>query len=394
MDKFLNKFFIEKLVLIILFTSYPILVGLSLLSGVENFFFSSLRYSLLLFSILLIFFLSYKKNISFEHIFFTMILIFFSIIILQNYSYFNFITFLISILIPFFFSNYFENKFDTNFIKYLTLILFFNIIIYLIIYIYFYHSVIYTILFEIKDDTFRTDTSNYFYHNGFRIGTSSLNPISLANYLAIVTLGLLITFKNQKNIIFIYFIVLMIFLNTGSRGPFLSLILTIIIGQKFFKIRIWIFTLVLIFCLITQFTSYDFTDQTRDTISRFINIPVSEESSSFDWSVSDRIENYKCIIDECSPTVVQTNFYHNLLLETYSIGFLSFFLFCIVIVTPLYYFYKKINLILNDRVSIYFCLIFIYFLIESMFSGFMPREEFLFFSLAMILNRLRNLKIN
>ncbi|MBD1165292.1 hypothetical protein IDH04_00260 [Pelagibacterales bacterium SAG-MED10] len=394
MNKFLNKFFYEKLFLIILFTSYPILVGLSLLSGIENFFFSLLRYSLLLFSILLIFFVSYKKNVSFEHIFFTSLLIFFSISILQNYTYFNFIIFIISIFIPFFFSNYFENKFDINFIKYLTLILFFNIIIYLIIYIYINNSVLYTILFEIKDETIRTDTSNYFYHNGFRIGSVSLNPISFANYLAVVILGLLTVFKNQKNIIFIYFIILMIFLNTGSRGPFISLILTIIIGQKLFKTPFSIFISVLIFCLITQFASSEFVDQSRDTISRFYNSFISHESGNYDKSASDRVSNYKCLLDDCSPTVVETNFYHNLLLETYSIGYLYFFLFCIMIASPFYYLYKKINFILNDKVSIYFYLIFIYFLIESMFSGFMPREEFLFFSSAMIFNRLRTLKIN
>lgn len=393
MDKFLNKFFIEKLVLIILFTSYPILVGLSLLSGVENFFLSLLRYSLILFSILVIFFLSYKKNISFEHIFFTIILIFFSISIFQNYTFYNLIIFVISILIPFFFSNYLENKFDINFIKYLTLILLFNIIIYLIIYFYVNHSVIYTILFEIKDDTIRTDTSNYFYHNGFRIGSISLNPISLANYISVVILGLLVSFKNQKNIIFIYFIVFMIFLNTGSRGPLLSLILTLFIGQKFFKTPFLMLALVLIFCFITQFIANEFVDQSRDTVSRFIN-SINAESTSFDKSASDRIENYKCIYNECSPTIVQTNFYHNLFLETYSISYLYFFFFCIMISVPFYYLYKKINFILKDQVSIYFYLIFIYFLIESMFSGFMPREEFLFFSLAMILNRLRNLKIN
>ena len=394
MNKFLNKFFYEKLFLIIFFTSYPILVGLSLLSGIENFFFSLLRYSLLIFSILLIFFLSYKKPISFEHIFFTALLIFFSISILQNYTYFNFIIFIISIFIPFFFSNYFENKFDINFVKYLTLILFFNIIIYLVIYIYINHSVLYTILFEIKDETIRTDTSNYFYHNGFRIGSVSLNPISLANYIVVVIFGLLITFKNQKNIIFIYFIILMIFLNTGSRGPFLSMILTIIIGQKLFKTPFWIFTSVLIFCLITQLISSELIDQSRDTISRFNNSFISEENANFDKSASDRVSNYKCLIDDCSPTIIQTNFYHNLLFETFSISYLYFFLLFIMIVTPFYYLYKKINFILNDKVIIYFYFIFIYFLIESMFSGFMPREEFLFFSVAMILNRLRNFKIN
>jgi hypothetical protein len=393
MNNLLNKFFLEKLFLILLFTSYPILVGLSLLSGIENFFFSLLRYSLLIFSILLIFFLSQKKPISFEHIFFTALLFFLSISILQNYTFFNFKIFVISILIPFFFSNYFENKFDVNFIKYLTLTLIFNIIFYLISYIYINHSVLYTILFEIKDDTIRTDTTNYFYHNGFRIGSISLNPISLANYLSIVILGLLTAFKQKKIVIFIYFIIVMIFLNTGSKGPFLSLIFTTIIGHKFFKIPFWTFILALIICIIAQYISNEFVDQSRDTISRFYNSFLSENNPNFDKSTSDRVSNYNCIIHNCTPTVMTTNFYHNLFLETYSLGYLNFFFFCIIVFTPFYLLYKKFNFISNDRVSIYFYLIFIYFLIESMFSGFMPREEFLFFSLAMIINRLKNINI-
>jgi hypothetical protein len=258
-----------------------------------------------------------------------------------------------------------------------------------------------------------TNTSNYIYHNGFRIGTRSLNPISLANFLSMIIIGSIFFLKDHPVKYFFFTIIFLILINTGSKGPLLSLICSLIIIFLLFRKRFYITLMIsFLFAILLQFGAEKYGNQKWDTISRFIEFtnPDRDQSTKerifvykyffsklkknnlIEPSTNDILVNCSLITDEeKSPKICKSigksNFYHNLYMETFSLNKFFFIIFIFLLIMPIYYLFKNYNHLKKSPINQYFYGLFFYFIIEAIFSGFLPREEYLFFLIAIIINQ-------
>ena len=359
------------------------------------------------------------------------------LIIHSNYDFKLTIYFTSTIFIPFITISTIDQKIEDVIIKYITIILIVSIFFYLSLYMYKNMFTISNVFFWnsgdiLSDDKYAgllTDTSNYIYHNGFRLGTRSLNPISLANFLSMIIIGSIFFLKDHPVKYFFFTIIFFIFINTGSKGPLLSLICSLIIIFLLFRKRFYITLMIsFLFAILLQFGAEKYGNQKWDTISRFIEFtnPDTDKStkerllvykyffselkkynskafltndinapSTNDInapSTNDNLLNCSLIIDEeKSPKICKSigksNFYHNLYMETFSLNKFFFIIFISILIMPIYYLFKNHNHLKKSPINQYFYGLFFYFIIEAIFSGFLPREEYLFFLIAIIINQ-------
>ena len=381
-----------------------------------SFFFSLTRISLI--CLLSFFLLDIKALISpKKKIFLILIMLWALLIIHSNYDFKLTIYFTSTILIPFITISTIDQKIEDVMIKYITIILIVSIFFYLSLYMYKNMFTILNIFFWNTSDILvdnkyydlLTNTTNYIYHNGFRLGTRPLNPISLANFLSMIIIGSIFFLKDHPVKYFFFTIIFVIFINTGSKGPLLSLICSLIIIFLLFRKRFYITLMISFFiALLLQFGAEKYGSQKWDTISRLIEFTNPD---SYDKSTNERKEVYKYFYSELKKNTLtndflvkcsfakeekslknckfigKSNFYHNLYMEIFSLGKFFFIIFISILIIPIYYLFKNYNHLKKSSINQYFYGLFFYFIIEAIFSGFLPREEYLFFLIAIIINQ-------
>ena len=368
----------ENIFLISLF-SYPFFAGLSLFLNMNSSYFSLSRYILIIFSIIFLI-----KNIRFkfynEFIPIIFFLFYLSYLIYFNYSDLLFLTFLISILLPCFLIYFIKFEIKNINYEYISYVLIFFIFFYILSYLYI-----------LSDE----DVFKYIYLNslndeltlrGFRVGTLNLNPISLCMYC--VVCYIFIGFSKVKFKLFFEFCLLMIIINTGSKGPFLSFIISTLVliifrnnNLKKTLIRFLIFT------VIATILTKSLIDQRNDIIGRIYNI---YDKSYNDYALEQRIEAYKKYLlntekkETKEISEVTNNSFHNIFLEANYLDF-KFLIFMMIFFT---YYFRNLYIKLNFQNSLIpLQHLFILFFIQSLFSGFLPREEFLFIFLALLASK-------
>jgi hypothetical protein len=398
--------------IVILLSSYPFLVGLSIYFNQESFFFSIIRITLIL--LLSVFLLDFKNIFSKKKNIILCLGISSSLIIVfLNYDLRLAVYFICTILIPFCVIISIDFNLDNSLIKILTIFLVLSIFCFLLFYFQSRLFIISNIFFWSEDnftklDQFKgvlTNTVDYFYHNGFRLGIKSLNPISLANFISMTVIGI-IFFSKRTFIRFIILIILFIaFINTGSKGPFLSLLFTLLIIFFLFKRNfIKLIVISFLFASSLQFGIEQFGNQKWDLFNRMSELVKKD---SFDRSKNERIFAYKFFLKEnklinlsknfmietnedtksLNNNLGKSNFYHNLYLELYSLNKFFFVIILLMLSQPILFLFKNYDCLKKKSINQYLYGLFFYFLIEAIFSGFYPREEYLFFLLALIINQ-------
>ena len=374
----------ENLFIIFLF-SYPFFAALNLFIKFQNIYFSTSKY-IIFYLVLLLFIKKLSFKLNFLKSFFLLYLFLFFVLIWLSYSEIIFIKFLISTFFICLISIFLKFELSKiNFNK-LSLILFGFILFFLI-----------KLLFNFE---LTHQIRNFFYKDivVVRVGSFNLNPISLCMYCLITVFFFERSTLKFKEIF--QFILIFIALITGSRGPFIgfffSIILTSLIFIKKINYYFIIKSLLLIFAssLINMLyiiinknlllTNFYFSD----ALLRFLNMFVekySDKADTFRYDIFNHFVLGQKNIDVLLYDLKGETFYHNIFIESYKL-FPPFLLLLILIIACTYLISLSKNF-RKEKNNILLVFMFNFFLINSFYSGFLPRDEFLFISISLIFSQ-------
>ena len=374
----------ENLFIIFLF-SYPFFAALNLFIKFQNIYFSTIKY-IIFYLVLLLFIKKFSFKLNFLKSFFLLYLFLFFGLIWLSYSEIIFIKFLISTFFICLISIFLKFELSKiNFNK-LSLILF-GFILFFFIKLFFNFELTHQI-------------RNFFYKDivGIRVGSFNLNPISLCMYCLITVFFFERSTLKFKEIF--QFILIFSALITGSRGPFIgfffSIILTSLIFIKKINYYFIIKSLLLIFAsslinilyiIINKnllLTNFYFSD----ALLRFLNMFVgkySDKADTFRYDIFNDFVLGQKNIDVSLYDLKGETFYHNIFIESYKL-FPPFLLLLILIIACTYLISLSKNF-RKEKNNILLVFMFNFFLINSFYSGFLPRDEFLFISISLIFSQ-------
>ena len=374
----------ENLFIIFLF-SYPFFAALNLYVKFQNIYFSTIKY-IIFYLLLLLFIKKFSFKLNFLKSFFLSYLFFFFILIWLNYSEIIFFKFLISTFFICIISIFlkFELR-KINFNK-LSLILFGFIFIFLIKLCFNFELI--------------NQIRNFFYKDitVIRVGSFNLNPISLCMYCLITVFFFERSTVKFKEIF--QFILIFIALITGSRGPFIgfffSIILTSLIFVKKINYYLIIKSLILIFTSSLLNILYVIINKNflltnfyfSDALLRFLNMFVmkySDKADTFRYDIFNDFLLDQKNIDASLYDIKGETFYHNIFIESYEL-FPPFLLLLILVIACTYLICLSKNF-RKEKNNILLVFMFNFFLMNSFYSGFLPRDEFLFISISLIFSQ-------
>jgi hypothetical protein len=374
----------ENLFIIFLF-SYPFFAALNLFIKFQNIYFSTIKY-IIFYLVLLLFIKKFSFKLNFLKSFFLLYLFLFFVLIWLSYSEIIFIKFLISTFFICLISIFLKFELSKiNFNK-ISLILFSFILFFLI-----------KLLFNFE---FTHQIRNFFYKDivVIRVGSFNLNPISLCMYCLITVFFFERSTLKFKEIF--QFILIFIALITGSRGPFIgfffSIILTSLIFIKKINYYFIIKSLLLIFASSLLNMLYIIINKNllltnfyfSDALLRFLNMFVekySDKADTFRYDIFNHFVLGQKNIDVSLYDLKGETFYHNIFIESYKL-FPPFFLLLLLIIACTYLISLSKNF-RKEKNNILLVFMFNFFLINSFYSGFLPRDEFLFISISLIFSQ-------
>lgn len=373
----------ESIIIILIF-SYPFFAALNLYNDLPSLYFSSLKYFLIHLTLLL-----FLKKINLRQNIFKIIFIF-NLLLILFYTWSEYKNI---ILLKFLFSYFFISLFVV-FINFEQKNLNFNLISIIL------SCCIFFLLFSIYLNFEITNKShiltNYFF-DGFqsiRIGSKNLNPISLCMYCMVTIYFIQFSSIKYKNILqFILFFIAMI---TGSRGPFLAFFFALIIISISFKIqsdrylllKCGVFSILCFFLNILLswiFVTFSISDILfADVFSRIFNMFIvnyTDHADTFRYQILNNFFTSKELVVP-NYDISEGVLYHNIFIETLQLFPLLFISLSITIGITFCFFINKNFQQKKNNIIIFFLIIF--FLINSLVSGFLPREEFLIILISLI----------